>query len=85
MLKLAYFYAFTAVGGQTIGKMALHIRVVTENHASIDAAAALRRTVIGAVSTAVLGLGFLPAFFDPERRAFHDRVARTRVVALRAI
>lgn len=85
LLKLAYFYAFTAVGGQTIGKMALHIRVVTEDHASIDAAVALRRTVIGAVSTAVLGLGFLPAFFDPERRAFHDRVARTRVVALRAI
>lgn len=83
LVKLAYFYAFTAVGGQTIGKMALRIRVVTEDHGSIDAALALRRTVIGAASTAFLGLGLLPAFFDPERRAFHDRVARTRVIALR--
>ncbi|MGH9254368.1 MAG: RDD family protein [Vicinamibacterales bacterium] len=84
VLKLAYFCAFTAVGGQTIGKMALRIRVVTESRGPIDAALAVRRTVVGAASTALLGLGFLPAFFDPERRAFHDRVARTRVIALRA-
>jgi uncharacterized RDD family membrane protein YckC len=83
LVKLAYFSAFTAVGGQTIGKMALRIRVVTEDLGSIDAALALRRAAVGAVSTAFLGLGLLPAFFDAERRAFHDRVARTRVVALR--
>jgi uncharacterized RDD family membrane protein YckC len=83
LLKLAYFSAFTAVGGQTIGKMALRIRVVTEDHGSIDAALAFRRAAVGAVSTAFLGLGLLPAFFDAERRAFHDRIARTRVVALR--
>jgi uncharacterized RDD family membrane protein YckC len=83
LLKLAYFCAFTAVGGQTIGKMALRIRVVNEDNGTIDATLAFRRTVVGAVSTAFLGLGMLPAFFDPERRAFHDRVARTRVVGLR--
>jgi uncharacterized RDD family membrane protein YckC len=83
LLKLAYFSAFTAVGGQTIGKMALRIRVVTEDHGSIDATLALKRAAVGAVSTAFLGLGLLPAFFDADRRAFHDRVARTRVVALR--
>jgi uncharacterized RDD family membrane protein YckC len=83
LLKLAYFCAFTAVGGQTIGKMALRIRVVSEDNGTIDATLALRRTVVGAVSTAFLGLGMLPAFFDPERRAFHDRVARTRVVGFR--
>jgi uncharacterized RDD family membrane protein YckC len=83
LLKLAYFSAFTAVGGQTIGKMALRIRVVGEDNGAIDGTLALKRTVVGAVSTAFLGLGLLPAFFDPERRAFHDRVARTRVVGLR--
>ena len=83
LLKMAYFYAFTAVGGQTIGKMALRIRVVGEDHESIDATLALRRTLLGTASTAAFGLGLLPAFFDPERRAFHDRVARTRVIALR--
>jgi uncharacterized RDD family membrane protein YckC len=83
LLKMAYFYAFTAVGGQTIGKMALRIRVVGEDHESIDPTLALRRTLLGTASTAAFGLGLLPAFFDPERRAFHDRVARTRVIALR--
>ena len=83
LVKLAYFSAFTAVGGQTIGKMALRLRVVSEDHRSVDTAAALRRAVVGVASTIVLGLGLLPAFFDPERRAFHDRVARTRVIALR--
>jgi len=83
LLKLAYFSAFTAVGGQTIGKMALRIRVVSEDNGAIDGNLALKRTVVSAVSTAFLGLGLLPAFFDPERRAFHDRVARTRVVGLR--
>jgi uncharacterized RDD family membrane protein YckC len=82
-LKLAYFCAFTAVGGQTIGKMALRIRVVSEHNGGVDATLALRRTIVGAVSTVFFGLGMLPAFFDPERRAFHDRVARTRVVGLR--
>jgi uncharacterized RDD family membrane protein YckC len=83
VLKMAYFYAFTTVGGQTIGKMAMRIRVVTEDNASIDATLALQRTLLGAASTAMLGLGLLPAFFDPERRAFHDRVVHTRVIALR--
>jgi uncharacterized RDD family membrane protein YckC len=83
LLKLGYFCAFTAVGGQTIGKMALRIRVVTEDNGAIGANLALKRAALGAVSTAFLGLGLLPAFFDPERRAFHDRVARTRVVGLR--
>jgi len=83
LLKLGYFCAFTAVGGQTIGKMALRIRVVSEDNGAIDGNLALKRAALSAVSTAFLGLGLLPAFFDPERRAFHDRVARTRVVGLR--
>ena len=83
VLKLGYFSAFTAVGGQTIGKMALHIRVVTDALVQPDAGVALRRTLIGAASGACLGFGFVPAFFDPEGRAFHDRITRTRVVTLR--
>lgn len=82
ILQLAYFCAFTALGGQTIGKMAMRIRVVNADNGPIDAALALRRTLVGNVSAALLGLGFLPAFFDPDRRTLHDRVARTRVIAL---
>lgn len=84
LLKLSYFCAFTAVGGQTIGKMAAHIRVVSADERPLDAALALRRTLAGAASAALLGLGFLPALFGSDRRALHDHVARTRVIALRA-
>jgi uncharacterized RDD family membrane protein YckC len=82
LVKLSYFYAFTAVGGQTIGKMVAHIRVVTTDSAPVDPARAARRTVAGALSTILVGLGYLPIFFGNERRALHDRVAHTRVIAL---
>lgn len=81
-IKVSYFCAFTAVGGQTIGKMAARIRVVSADDHPIDAALALRRTLAGVLSAALLGLGFLPALLGSDRRALHDRVARTRVIAL---
>jgi uncharacterized RDD family membrane protein YckC len=84
LIKLSYFCAFTAVGGQTIGKMAAGIRVVTDDHGPLDAASALRRTLAGLVSAMLLGLGFLPALLGSDRRALHDHVARTRVIALRS-
>lgn len=82
LVKLSYFSAFTALGGQTIGKMAARIRVVGADDRPVDAALAMRRTLAGVVSAALLGLGFLPALFGSDRRALHDRVARTRVIAL---
>ena len=82
LVKLSYFCAFTTVGGQTIGKMAARIRVVTAENAPVDGALALKRALAGAGSAALLGLGYLPAFIGPDRRALHDRVTRTRVIAL---
>lgn len=81
LLKLAYFTAFTAVGGQTIGKMAMGIRVVAE-HGTIDSARAIRRTLAGLLSVLPLGLGFVPAFVGADRRTLHDRLTQTRVVGL---
>jgi uncharacterized RDD family membrane protein YckC len=81
LLKLSYFGAFTAACGQTIGKMAAHIRVVADD-APLDPARAIRRTVMSSVSLIALGAGFIPAILDPDHRALHDRMARTRVVEL---
>jgi uncharacterized RDD family membrane protein YckC len=82
LLKLAYFSAFTAVGGQTIGKMGSGIRVVADDDTAIDAARALRRSLAGGLTLATLGAAFAPALFGAEGRALHDRVAGTRVVTL---
>ena len=35
-----------------------------------------------AQASALLGAGWLAALVDPERRTWHDRLSRTRVVVL---
>ena len=79
-----YFILFTAAGGQTIGKMTAGIRVVNaagEAPARVSFGTAFIRTVTCLGSVLALGGGFLPVLFSADRRAFHDRVADTRVVA----
>jgi uncharacterized RDD family membrane protein YckC len=78
LLKLLYFSAFTAVGGQTIGKMGSGIRVIADDGAALHPMRAVRRSL---ALLGTLGAGFLPAVLGDDRRAIHDRVAGTRVVA----
>ncbi|HTM03210.1 MAG TPA: RDD family protein [Vicinamibacterales bacterium] len=82
LLKLAYFAAFTCVGGQTIGKMAAGIRVVGDDQRALDAPHAIHRALAGAISFLTFGLGFVPALLGSDHRALHDRLAHTRVVVL---
>jgi uncharacterized RDD family membrane protein YckC len=82
LMKATYFCAFTRIGGQTIGKMAFGLRVVSEDDAALDAPRALQRTLAGALSVLTLGLPFLPVLLADDRRAIHDRMTRTRVVVL---
>jgi uncharacterized RDD family membrane protein YckC len=84
LLKLSYFGGFTAACGQTIGKMAMRIRVVAD-HVPLDPGRAARRTLVSAISFLAVGTGFIPVFVDPDHRALHDRVAGTRVVELPSI
>lgn len=84
LVKVAYYWAFTAVGGQTIGKMAMRIRVIADEGVALDSTTALRRTILAATSVLTLGAAFLPALVRRDRRAVHDQLAHTRVVALPA-
>lgn len=79
LIKLSYFTAFTAVGGQTIGKMATHIRVVSDECRGVGVSQAVRRTLAGLLSVLTFGLAYLPGLVG-EHRALHDRVAHTRVI-----
>ena len=81
-LKVAYLSAFTTAGGQTIGKMATHIRVIADEGGRLDAGRALRRALLGLASIATAGAPFLTALGDPARRGVHDRASGSRVVAL---
>lgn len=77
-----YFTLFTAASGQTIGKMAAGIRVVTmdERAARVPLGQSILRAVAYGMSVLPAGLGLVPALTGADRRTFHDRLADTRVV-----
>ena len=90
LLNGGYLSAFTAAGGQTIGKMLAGIRVVAaptesdpepvEFYAPVGLGSAVLRAAAYLVSLAPAGLGFLPVLFAADGRALHDRLANTRVI-----
>lgn len=80
LLVVGYLIAFTAAGGQTIGKMAAGIRVVGDDGQPVDVAGASLRVAGNALQIATLGLAWLPALVAPDGRSVADRLARTRVV-----
>ncbi len=82
LIASGYLTVFTAAGGQTIGKMAAGIKVVSMGVDSlrVPLAHSVLRAAAFLVSALPAGLGFLPALLGEDRRAIHDRLADTRVV-----
>ncbi len=82
-LSLLYTIGLTGTYGQTLGKMALKIRVVRVDGRPIGYGyAAVRETLGKLVSFLLLGVGFLMAAFDSKKQGMHDKMADTRVVRL---
>ncbi len=79
-----YLAAFTAAGGQTIGKMAFGLKVVGHADEPLSAGLSVVRALGCLASVASLGLGFLPALLGDGGRAIEDRLADTRVVRVSA-
>lgn len=80
LLNGGYFVALTTVGGQSIGKMALGIKVISQEASDVPIGQATLRTLAYIVSALPLGAGFLPGVISADRLALHDRLAHTRVV-----
>ena len=84
LLNGGYFAAFTAAGGQSIGKMIAGVKVVPDDldmwTDRVSLGQAVLRSAAYLVSALPAGLGFLPALIGDDKRAIHDRLARTRVV-----
>jgi uncharacterized RDD family membrane protein YckC len=80
VLNAGYLVFFTATAGQTIGKMAVRIRVVGLDERRIDFGTAIARALVSLLSLLPAGLGLLPALVGRHRRALHDHLAGTRVV-----
>ena len=78
-LTSAYFIVMHGLGGQTIGKMLLGLRVVGDDRQPPSFRQAAVRW-LAAVGFAPIGLGFLWVLWQSEKRGWHDFVARTWVV-----
>ena len=79
-----YLAAFTAAGGQTIGKMAFGLRVVAHADMPVSPGLSMLRALGCLGSMLVFGLGFVPALLSDGGRALEDRLADTRVIRITA-
>jgi uncharacterized RDD family membrane protein YckC len=80
LIDFLYHWLMVAYSdGQTIGKRVVGVRVARPDGAPVDPTVAAGRAAMRLVSGLALGLGFLWAAWDPEKRTWHDMVADTRV------
>lgn len=80
----AYHVAGWSLAGATPGKWILGLRVIDSDGNAPRLGRALLRFAAYSVSIAPLLAGVAAIAFDPRRRAWHDRLARTAVVHVRA-
>lgn len=79
ILSALYFVISWSRGGQTIGMRAWRVRLVDENGTSPNFQRSLLRFALALVSL-IAGFGFIWCLFDSDRRAWHDVMARTRMI-----
>lgn len=68
--------------GQTVGKMALKLRVVRPDGSPISSGQAWGRAAMRLVLGCLWIVDYIPAFFTDEKTTLHDLVAGTRVVEI---
>ncbi|MBL0164611.1 MAG: RDD family protein [Xanthomonadales bacterium] len=78
-LSALYFVISWSRGGQTIGMRAWKVRILDANGRSPNVQQSLLRFALALVSL-IAGFGFIWCLFDPNRRAWHDVVAKTKMV-----
>ncbi len=66
--------------GQTLGKMALHLRVVRPDGSPITSGQAWGRAVMRLVLGCLIIGDYIPFFFTDEKTTLHDIIVGTRVV-----
>jgi len=80
LIRIGYGTYFVGRFGATPGKMACGLKVVQMDGGKVSYPRALARSFAKVLSGLILGIGFLMAAFDEEKRTLHDRICETRVV-----
>jgi uncharacterized RDD family membrane protein YckC len=81
-VAVGFYGYFWTTRGQTLGMAAWRLRVEREDGGLLNWRDALLRLAAALLSWLVLGLGWLNALLDGERRTWHDRLTHTRVVVV---
>jgi uncharacterized RDD family membrane protein YckC len=77
---IVYLWAGNATG-RTPGRLLMGLTVVRmDTGERLGVNWGLARTIAQVMTMATLGLGYAMALFDPQRRAFHDRLVQTLVI-----
>jgi uncharacterized RDD family membrane protein YckC len=84
-LTALYFAISWSRGGQTIGMRAWRVRVVEASGHGLDFRRAMLRFALALISFCVAGFGFIWCLFDADNQAWHDRLAKTRMVGAAGI
>lgn len=79
LLSALYFVVSWSKGGQTIGMRAWKVRILDNNGQPPGARQSLLRFVLALISL-IGAFGFIWCLFDADRRAWHDVMAKTRMV-----
>jgi uncharacterized RDD family membrane protein YckC len=80
LVAVSYQALMLAARGQTLGKMALKVKVVNTDGSPITSGQAWGREITRAVLGFLYIVDYIPAFFTKEKTTLHDLAAKTRVV-----
>jgi uncharacterized RDD family membrane protein YckC len=80
LLWFLYEGAMLQARAQTLGKMAMQVRVVRADGSPITKGQAWGRALAQTLLSYLWFIDYIPAFFTKERTPLHDLIANTRVV-----
>ena len=82
IISIGYYSYFEGgPAGQTVGKLAMGIRVIRfDNGGPLGWGTAIIRNLARIISGLVCYLGYLWMLWDPEKQTWHDKIAGTVVV-----
>jgi uncharacterized RDD family membrane protein YckC len=82
VIGVLYYGYMEGVRGQTLGKMALGIRVMdADSGAVIGLGRGIGRYFARILSAIALGIGYLWMLWDPRKQCWHDKLVRSIVVS----
>lgn len=81
-LVVLFYGSFWTRSGQTLGLKSWRLRLEREDGAPLTWGDTLRRLAAAIVSLLPAGLGWLWIVVDPGKRAWHDRLSRTRIIVV---